>query len=246
MKKSNLILLIGLGVVMVMMIFLLIKIGALLNKETIKGEGDISEKQFEVEAFENIQILGSFNVEFTQGTTRDVLLLAEDNLHQYISVLVDDNTLKIKTTDPLKPNETMKVNITNDQLKRLEVSGDGIFANTGNLELSYLRILANAASNVTIRGFFDELITQQNAASTVVLEGTTRILDIESNAAGRVDASGMQAGRAKVVANAGTNVDVKADTLSATATSASRIRYLGNPVISALEANSAGSVRQVN
>jgi hypothetical protein len=140
----------------------------------------------------------------------------------------------------------MKVNITNEQLKRLEVSGDGVFTNTGNLELSYLRILANAASDVTIRGFFDELITQQNAASNVVLEGTTRILDIESNAAGSVDASGMQAGRAKVVANAGTNVEVKADTLSATATSASKIRYLGNPVISALEANSAGSVRQVN
>lgn len=246
MKKSNKILLVALSILIVVAVSIIFRINTLVRADAIKGTGTVTEKTVDIPEFSKIIVNGKYVVSYTSQNERKVQVIADENLHEHITTEVRNNALVIESKDYIHSRNELKVNISNPILDEVMLNGAAQFSATNELTADRFTLTANAASNAELRGTFDQLVANQNAASSITLKGTANMLTIESNAAGSVDASQLKAKNADVEANAAAEAKVNADTLSAKATSAGKIRYLGNPVISTMDVSSAGNVRQIN
>lgn len=246
MKKSNKILLVALIVFVVVALGIVFRINSLVKTDAIKGTGTLTEKMVDIPEFSKIVVNGKYIVSYTSDNERKVQVVADENLQEYITAEVRNDALVIESSDYIHSRHDLEVNISNPTLQEVMLNGAAQFSTTNELTADRFTLTANAASNAELRGTFDQLVANQNAASSITLKGTANMLTIESNAAGSVDASQLKAKNADVEANAAAEAKVNADTLSAKATSAGKIRYFGNPVISTMDVNSAGNVRQIN
>jgi hypothetical protein len=97
----------------------------------VKGTGMPIDKNLNVSDFKGIDVSGGFDVTLVQGNTESLTLTAQENLFEYITVRVDNGTLKIYTRNNLMSTRQMKARITFISINNLKVSGGGdVFSET--------------------------------------------------------------------------------------------------------------------
>jgi hypothetical protein len=91
----------------------------------VKGVGMPVNRDFNVSDFKGIDVSGGFDVTLVQGNTESLILSAQENLFEYITVRVDNGTLKIYTRNNLMATRQLKARITFKSIDNLKVSGGG-------------------------------------------------------------------------------------------------------------------------
>ncbi|TVQ17273.1 MAG: DUF2807 domain-containing protein [Bacteroidetes bacterium] len=244
MKKSNLILLIALGIIIIISITGIFVLKSNLFATITFGEGNIVQSERDIPSFEKIKINGRYNVYFTQDSPRELIIFTEENLHEFIRTDVRNNELYISSSQPIRSNSEIRIELSNDFLTHVEVSASGKFFTTRAIALPLLHLTANAGSTMDVEGIFESLFALQNAGATLKLRGETDKLNLESNAGGSLDASQMRATSATARANAGASIIVNAAELDAEANAGGSVRYLGDPVFKSMRTSAGGSINK--
>ncbi len=91
----------------------------------VKGRGLPVDKKYNVSDFKGIEVSGGFDVILNQGNSESLVLTAQKNLFDYITVKVDNGTLKIYTRNNIWSTQPMKALITFKNIDDLNVSGGG-------------------------------------------------------------------------------------------------------------------------
>jgi len=90
-----------------------------------KGTGMPVDKDFNVSDFKGIDVSSGFDVMLVQGNTESLTLTAQENLFKYITVKVENGTLKIYARNNLMATRSMKARISFKSINNLRVSGGG-------------------------------------------------------------------------------------------------------------------------
>lgn len=243
MKKSNLILLITLALVMSMILLGAIIVRVKFIGPGIEGDGNIVTQQRTLESFDKIRVSDHFTVVFTQDNIQSVIVSADANLIDLVLTRVDNDVLIIESIERLRSRKELKLEISNNDLTEVITSRSAKFITQNQLNLSSLKLTGNAGSFMDIDGIIESLRVSQNAGSRLFLKGEGTELDVEANAGAQVKAIGFEANKANVTANAGSQVEVNAKELSIHATSGSNVTYLGTPIISNINLNSGATAK---
>jgi hypothetical protein len=91
----------------------------------VKGIGTSIDKNFNISDFHGIEVSGGFDVMLVQGNTEGVTLSAQENLFEYITVKVEQGTLKIYTVENIMATKPLKARIFLKSIDHLKVSGGG-------------------------------------------------------------------------------------------------------------------------
>jgi hypothetical protein len=91
----------------------------------VKGNGTSVDKNFNLSDFHGIEVSGGFDVMLVQGNTEGVTLTAQENLFEYITVKVEQGTLKIYTEENITATNPLKARISLKSIDNLKVSGGG-------------------------------------------------------------------------------------------------------------------------
>jgi len=91
----------------------------------VRGHGISIDRNFEVSDFHGIDVSGGFDVTLVQGNSESLILTAQENLFDHITVKVDNGTLKIYTRNNIMSTQPMKALITFKSIDNLNVSGGG-------------------------------------------------------------------------------------------------------------------------
>ncbi|WP_109301256.1 GIN domain-containing protein [Aquimarina sp. AU474] len=168
MKKSKLMILIALSVVLFFFLSFQLSIHRNIKKGAIPEDSAYIRKNIDVEHFTKINLDHYINVVFKQDSTQQILINAPENLMPYIDVQVLDNELTIKKTKRTSSEDSIVILITNNQLDQL-VTNTGVSFETkgkvhgknlqlefgsnctGRLELSYSSVMCKTAKNATIK-----------------------------------------------------------------------------------------------
>lgn len=242
MKKSNLLLLSALGVIILAIIIGMFFLRTNLYAEVIRGDGNIVEVKRDISSFEKIKVRGKYNVYYTQENANDLIVFADENLQELIRTEVINNELHIESLQPMRSGSDLRIELSNEFITHVETSASAGFFTTQPVTLPLLHLTASAGSTIDIEGVFESLFAYQNAGSELNLKGETNELLIESNAGGTVDASAMQAATARAEANAGAAIIVNAAEVEANANAGGNIKYLGDPVFKGMSTSSGGSI----
>lgn len=164
---------------------------------TLEGSGEIEERDFSVEAFDEVIINGGFYATIEQGKKHAVTVRADDNLMDHVQVQSGDGILHVEMGKHFGSG-TLEVKLVMPELRAAKVEasmleGRGISAaddlrleaaDSGYYELSLapgeeldsLTIEARGASNMILTGYDTDAGKLRLNNSTVHLEGTAQTL----------------------------------------------------------------------
>lgn len=247
MKTSNKLLL---GLLFVFLIFATVLIIVSANRfhrfENPVLTGKQSTQVRTLPAFNEIEIAGKFQLNYTQGSTQSVFVQADSSLLKDIVTEVHGNRLRIRLIRNFYSGDYIRVNVTSEALSELEISAGGIFKTTNCLKSPDLMVSASAGTILEVNGEITNLKADLSAGCMARFLGTCDNMQLDASAGCIINADSLYTKTANIEASAGTIAKLNvSQEISVSASAGSNITYKGNPKLKTVDI-SGGAVFQHN
>lgn len=201
---------------------------------TIYGNEDVETYNVTVNAIDEIELAGNFNVTVHPSNTYKVDIVAESNLYSAIAISEENGVLKIshKNNITLLPSNDIAIEIYTPSLSRIKTSGasdihfkEQILSN----ETFVFESAGSTTSNLKVKA---NSVTINNAgAGDITITGQANEVFIKSSGAASIDAGRLIAFDATMaLSGAGSGTVYASKKLKATISGVGSITYLGNPI----------------
>lgn len=209
------------------------------NGKVLTADRNISDD------FKNVKVSQGLDLYIAQGNNVGLTVEADENLHELIMTEVENNTLRIYTTENIRRASSRKIMLNITDVEAIKAtSGSEVFS-TNLIEVDDLEINSTSGSEITLDVKAESINCHSTSGSDIKLSGTTDILIAEATSGSDIRASNLKAKTSRVKATSGADVTVNTSKkLTARATSGADIRYSGNPEKVDKSDSSSGSVRK--
>jgi hypothetical protein len=232
---------------MVVVLVVLVALLAGCGLPSVTGSGNVVTREFALTGFDKVDISHGFTVDISQGDTFSVVIRIDDNLVEYLEVVKQGSTLRIRP----KPvpfytgwNATLEAQVTMPELTGLDLSGGNHATITGFKSTKALDV--DLSGGCQLRGDIEagNASFDLSEGNDVTLTGSAEDLTIEALGGSGADLSAFAVENATVVATGGSQVTVNAKgMLVADALGGSEVYYLGNPTSVTSNASGGSEVR---
>ena len=212
----------------------------------IRGSGNVITIEVPVDDFTRLAVSHSFEVNVTVGEQPSLVLRVDDNLEDSLDVGVTDDTLRIG----LKPrttvsNETLEADVTVISLDAIDSSG-AVNVHLDTLAGSTLDLRLSGASEVDGAVDFESITSEVSGASNISLSGRAANLDVDASGASDLSLLDLDVDGLIVRLSGASSAEVSVnDSIVATLSGASSLRYRGDPDVSALDISGASTIGKI-
>ncbi len=214
----------------------------------VKGNGNRVSDTRSVNSASNIKVSGPFDVVLSEGPTQ-VIVDADENLQQYITVDNQDGKLSIKTRDRvnLYSKEDITVRITTPDLQAISILGSGDVTSNSKFSGS-----GNMVFKITGSGDLSIPLNSPSVSASVTgsgnmnLSGETRDLKLKLTGSGKFEGYDLKSEAAEItIAGSGDALVFAAVKLNARISGSGSVSYKGNAAVTK-KVSGSGSVNHVN
>ena len=168
-------------------------------------------RQFNVGSFSKVDIGGAFVVRFRKGTTYKVVADGRENDLDDVNVKVNGNKLTVgmglNGLFDWKNRKRIGLTITVPAIDELKLSGASKASLAGFGKYDDLNIDLSGACRTVFDGDVDKLNLELSGASNAVLRGHATLFDADLTGASKIEANGMNVGKASVDASGASHVE---------------------------------------
>ncbi|MDB5195945.1 MAG: hypothetical protein JWP88_315 [Flaviaesturariibacter sp.] len=217
-------------------------------RNSIRGNGNMTSQTRSVGSFTKVDVSGPFDVYVTQGAAAAVKVDADENLQQYIEVIVKGDEVNIQTRDHynLRPRSDIKIYITSPAYQALSITGSGNLRSDSKLSTDRIDISVTGSGEMTVNVDAPIVKSEVTGSGTIRLNGATRRFDAEINGSGEVHAFDLLSEEAGIEINGSGDAEVFASkTLKIEVSGSGDVQYKGTASVNQSVAGS-GNVRKVN
>jgi hypothetical protein len=208
----------------------------------IVGEGEVVTEIIETDGFTGIHASAGIDVNITQGDYY-VELVADENLHEYITVEREGNNLVIGTDRNIYRAKSKVVNVTLPELTDIRISSAGDIRSTNKFTCDQLDIDISSAGDLNLEVEADAIDISISSSGDCDIWGRTIDLDARLSSAGDLNAFDLEADYVKVRVSSAGDASVYANKeIEMTASSAGNIYYKGDAKVISSTTSSAGSI----
>lgn len=120
------------------------------KKEKIKGNKFVKVKQHQIADFNELNLNGNFEVFLLKGSTPQIEVETDENLHEVIQFLITDNgVLSLKTTHQITSKKKLNIRITvTNSFNSIIISDKAIVNSLIDLDLDKMTIIAKGNSKI--------------------------------------------------------------------------------------------------
>ena len=216
------------------------------RNSTVRGNGEVTTQDRQVDGFTEVEACCAFRVELTQGPTA-VRVEAESNLQEYVVTEVHGDRLDIHFKDKvsIKSKEDITVYVSTPELTYVIAGAAAKITATSMFEGDRLRLDVSSGARMSMQFTGDELRADANSGGLIEVTGSGRTVDIEASSGATIKAQQYAAKEVDAEASSGAGVEVNvSERLEAEATSGGRVRYHGDAPNININGGSGGSVRK--
>jgi hypothetical protein len=214
----------------------------------ITGSGTLITKDMPAGDFHKIDAGGSFKVDITQGEKPSVVVTADDNVWELLSVETRNGTLHLEMKPGSYNNVHLQAKIVTPTLDGLNLSGassadlHNIVRDKGNFDLQL-----SGASSVNGDLQADQLTLGLSGASHAKLAGKADVEQVEASGASHAALESFITNSAHAHASGASEIKVVANKhLDYDLSGASHISYGGKPVIDRAQTSGASAAGPLN
>ncbi len=232
-------------------ILLLLFFGILLNSceglfPCLEGNGVLTEREPAVSSFSGVYNTTDFDVQLIYSTETKLVVQADENLHQYIDIYVENGDLIIETDNGrcLSSKNQILVTIYSPLIETISLSGSGDI-DAYDFKPEYLNVTLSGSGNIELNRFSVGTILEVNVPGSgdVQLDGKSPEALYTLSGSGDIDGKLMKINQAKVILSGSGNIDVYAyETLEINLSGSGNIYVYGDPVIDKQRISGSGKV----
>ena len=210
---------------------------------SVKGNGNVVEETRKAGPFEKISVSRGMNVYITQGESHRIVVKADENLLDAIETKIEDNTLKITTSENIRQSTSKKVYVTIPGISEIKSAAGSNVYSENTLETKALVIGTSSGSNMKLQVEAGELSVSSSSGSNVRLEGTAETFTGKASSGANIKAEDLRVTHCNATTSSGANLWISVgETFEGKASSGGNIYYSGNPKTVNLESSSGGNL----
>ena len=208
------------------------------------GSGNLETEQYAFVNFTRIEISRAFEFEIEQSDSYGINVTADDNVMDYVQVIRDGETLKIRLTGIISLQQvTLRASVTMPELSGLTVSGASRGTVSGFSSTDNMDITVSGASMVTADITAGHIGFDVSGASIVQFEGSADDMVAVVSGASTFDLGDFTVNNANVnISGASTGTINLSGTLDANVSGASTLLYIGDPVMGTIDVSGASTL----
>ena len=171
--------------------------------QVVVGSKNIITQEKQLSAYDRIEVLGSYNVIFTDGEVGKIKIKAPDNILPLIQTEVSDGLLRIDTgKSRYKVKEPIIIYVPVDsRLKQVVIKGSADIYTEKNLETKALEVDVYGSGDVRLQVEASSLALKIDGSGDIRVGGKTDNLSININGSGDVEVPNLKAEKAVININ---------------------------------------------
>lgn len=130
-----------------------------------KASGNIITENRTLGSFSKIECYKGVMVYLLQGDANSVKIVADDNVIEYLTTKINNNTLEIKMDKDFKKLKSLKVYVTFVDIDKLDVSLGAMVSAEKELDMDKFSIQVSTGSIVNMKGKIKNLILKADTGS---------------------------------------------------------------------------------
>ena len=213
--------------------------------QVVVGSSNIISQEKQLSAYDRIEVLGSYDVIFTDGEVGKIKIKAPDNILPLIQTEVSDGLLRIDTgKNRYKLKEPIIIYVPVDsRLKQVVIKGSADIYTEKNLETKALNVGIYGSGDARLVVDVSSLALEVVGAGDIRVSGRTKDLSIDISGSGDVDTSKLTAEKAAIsISGAGDVSAYVTEDVDVSIAGAGDVTIKGNPKKVKQKINGSGGV----
>ena len=172
--------------------------------QVVVGSSNIISQEKQLSAYDRIEVLGSYDVIFTDGEVGKIKIKAPDNILPLIQTEVSDGLLRIDTgKNRYKLKEPIIIIYVpvDSRLKQVVIKGFADIYTEKNLETKVLEVDVYGSGDVRLQVDASSLALKIDGSSDIRVGGKTDNLSININGSGNVEVPNLKVEKAVININ---------------------------------------------
>jgi len=210
----------------------------------ISGNGKVVEEIRDIDGFTGVKVSSGIDVYLSQGSSFEVKVEADENLHEVILTELEGNMLLVKTERMnIRNAKSKKVHVTLPELTALKISSAGDLVGQTRFSCEDLRISVSSAGDLSIEVEAGRIDLDISSSGDVSLSGSAEEFNVSLSSAGDLNAFDLLAAKVDVDVSSAGDARVHAtEEISMSASSAGNIYYRGDAKVMHSQSSSAGNI----
>ena len=173
------------------------------KNQVIVGSNNIITQEKQLSAYDRIEVLGSYDVIFTDGEVGKIKIKAPDNILPLIQTEVSDGLLRIDTgKSRYRVKEPIIIYVPVDsRLKQVVIKGSADIYTEKSLETKALEVDVYGSGDVRLQVDVSSLALKIDGSGDIRVGGKTDNLSININGSGDVEVPNLKAEKAIININ---------------------------------------------
>ena len=213
--------------------------------QVVVGSSNIISQEKQLSAYDRIEVLGSYDVIFTDGEVGKIKIKAPDNILPLIQTEVSDGLLRIDTgKNRYKVKEPIIIYVPVDsRLKQVVIKGSADIYTEKNLETKALNVGIYGSGDARLVVDVSSLALEVVGAGDIRVSGRAKDLSIDISGSGDVDTSKLTAEKAAIsISGAGDVSAYVTEDVDVSIAGAGDVTVKGNPKKVKQKINGSGGV----
>ena len=213
--------------------------------QVVVGSNNIITQEKQLSAYDRIEVLGSYDVIFTDGEVGKIKIKAPDNILPLIQTEVSDGLLKIGAEkNRYKVKEPIIIYVPVDsRLKQVDIKGSADIYSEKNLETKVLNVGIYGSGDARLAVDVSSLALEVVGAGDIRVSGRAKDLSIDISGSGDVDTSKLTAEKAAIsISGAGDVSAYVTEDVDVSIAGAGDVTVKGNPKKVKQKINGSGGV----
>lgn len=211
----------------------------------INGNGNVVDTDRTISNdFSTIKVSQGLDLYITQSTDVTLNVEADENLQDLIMTEVENNVLRIYTTENIRRSTSKKIHLSITDISAIKATSGSDVYSTNTIDVDELELNTTSGAEIKLSVKTQSLDCRSTSGSEINLSGTTEMLIAAATSGSDINALELKAKNSNVKATSGADISVNtSNELIARATSGGDIKYFGNPEKIDKSDSSAGSVK---
>ena len=214
-------------------------------RETVRGNRHVVTKERNAESFTGVKVSSGIDVYLKQGNDESITVEADENLHEYIITEVRNGVLNVYTDANIRDAERKRVYVTMKEINSVRTTSAGDIIGETPIKTDNLELSASSAGNINLEVTARDIKLDISSSGDITLTGEAETLDSNLSSAGDLNAFDLKVREANISVSSAGNADVNvSEKITARASSAGDINYMGDPKYIDSHSSSAGSIHK--
>lgn len=212
----------------------------------VKGDGNITTKTVSTSNYSGVKVVGSMDVHLEKGTEGNISVTTDSNIHEYVEIEVDGNSLeiRIKKNTSVNTKHGIHVTVPFQEISEILLVGSGDIDTKNTISGNELELSIVGSGDIKLDVDVSEIDAKITGSGDMILSGKTGDLEVKISGSGDFEGKMLSAKNADTFISGSGDAEVNVkNNLKARVNGSGDIRYTGNPATRDTKVSGSGTIK---